>query len=113
MEILISMKADDMNRTRFRNLQMDMPATQTNGYFIAEIRDSDREKIEMLKKYGEILLKKLNTRRNFAIEYTDIGFKLKKQVDNEKDYMEEWESWVEFSRELYNELETFFENEGA
>ena len=111
MEILISMKADDMNRTKFRNLQMDMPATQTNGYFVAEIRDSDSEKIELLKKYGDILLKKLNTKRNYAIEYTDIGFKLKKQVDYDKDYMEEWENWVEFSRELYDELETFFENE--
>ena len=107
------MKADDMNRTKFRNLQMDMPATQTNGYFVAEIRDSDGDKVEMLKKYAVILLKKLNARRNYAIEYTDIGFKLKKQVDTDKDYMEEWENWVEFSRELYEELETFFEEEEA
>ena len=111
MEILISMKAEDMNRTKFRNLQMDMPATQTNGYFVAEIRDSDSEKIELLKKYGEILLKKLNTKRNFAIEYTAIGFKLKKQVDYEKDYMEEWDEWVEFSRELYEQLEEFFKDD--
>ena len=110
MEILISMKADDLNRTKFRNLQMDMPSTQVNGYFVAEIRDSDDERIELLKKYGEILLKKLNTKGEFAIEYTEIGFKLKKQVDYEKGYMEEWENWVSFSRELYEELETFFEN---
>ncbi len=111
MEILISMKADDMNRTKFRNLQMDMPATQVNGYFVAEIRDSDSKIISMLRKYGDILLKKLNKNGNFAIEYTEIGFKLKKQVDGSKDYMEEWEEWVAFSRELYEGLESFFENE--
>ncbi len=111
MEILISMKADDMNRTKFRNLQMDMPATQVNGYFVAEIRDSDSETISMLKKYGDILLKKLNKNGNFAIEYTEIGFKLKKRVDSEKNYMKEWEEWVTFSRELYEGLETFFDNE--
>ncbi len=111
MEILISMKADDMNRTKFRNLQMDMPATQVNGHFVAEIRESDDKTINLLKRYGEILLKKLNKGGNYAVEYTDIGFKLKKQVDSEKDYMEEWEKWVEFSRELYEELEAFFEEE--
>ena len=111
MEILISMKADDMRRTKFRNLQMDMPDAQTNGHFIAELRESEQEKIELLKKYGEILLKKLNTKRQYAIEYTEFGFKLKKQVAYDKDYMEEWDGWVEFSRELYEQLEGFFEAE--
>ncbi len=56
MEILISMKADDMRRTKFKNLQMDMPDTQTNGHFIAELREAEIEKIVLLKRYGEILL---------------------------------------------------------
>jgi len=111
MEILISMKADDMRRTKFKNLQMDMPATQTNGHFIAELREAEKEKIGLLKRYGEILLKKLNTKRQYAIEYTEHGFKLKKQVDYDKDYMEEWDGWVEFSRELYEQLEEFFEDD--
>jgi len=111
MEILISMKADDMRRTKFRNLQMDMPDTQINGHFIAEIREAELDKIDLLKKYGEILLKKLNSKRNYAIEYTEYGFKLKKMVDYDKDYMEEWDGWVEFSRELYEQLKEFFEEE--
>jgi len=111
MEILISMKADDMRRTKFRNLQMDMPDTQINGHFIAEIREAELDKIDLLKKYGEILLKKLNSKRNYAIEYTEHGFKLKKMVDYDKDYMEEWDGWVEFSRELYEQLKEFFEEE--
>jgi len=111
MEILISMKADDMRRTKFRNLQMDMPDTQTNGHFIAEIRETELDKVDLLKKYGEILLKKLNTKRNYAIEYTKHGFKLKKKVDYDKDYMEEWDGWVQFSHELYEQLEEFFEEE--
>jgi hypothetical protein len=111
MEILISMKADDMRRTKFRNLQMGMPAVHINGHFISEIREAELDKIDLLKKYGEILLKKLNSKRNFAIEYTEHGFKLKKQVDYDKDYMEEWDGWVEFSRELYEQLEEFFVEE--
>ncbi len=111
MEILISMKADDMRRTKFRNLQMDMPDTQINGHFIAEIREAEPDKIDLLKKYGEILLKKLNSKRNYAIEYTEHGFKLKRMVDYDKDYMEEWDGWVEFSRELYEQLKEFFEEE--
>ncbi len=111
MEILISMKADNMRRTKFRNLQMDMPDTQINGHFIAEIREAELDKIDLLKKYGEILLKKLNSKRNYAIEYTEHGFKLKKMVDYDKDYMEEWDGWVEFSRELYEQLKEFFEEE--
>ena len=111
MEILISMKADDMRRTKFKNLQMDMPDTQINGHFIAEIREAEIEKIVLLKRYGEILLKKLNTKHNYSIEYTELGFKLKRQVDYDKDYMEEWDEWVEFSHELYEQLEEFFEEE--
>ncbi len=111
MEILISMKADDMRRTKFKNLQMDMPDTQINGHFIAELREAEIEKIVLLKRYGEILLKKLNTKHNYAIDYTEHGFKLKRQVDYDKDYMEEWDEWVVFSHELYEQLEEFFEEE--
>jgi len=111
MEILISMKADDMRRTKFKNLQMDMPDTQINGHFIAELREAETEKIVLLKRYGEILLKKLNIKHNYAIDYTKHGFKLKRQVDYDKDYMEEWDEWVVFSHELYEQLEEFFEEE--
>ena len=112
MEILISMKAENINRTYFMNsYQMDMPSHQTNGFFIAEIREPDPEKVELLQKYSDILLKKLNKNGNYATEFTSIGFKLKMKVDEQKDYMEEWEKWVEFSNELHEELEAFFERE--
>lgn len=111
MEILISMKAENLNRTVYQNLQMDLPATQTNGYFIAEIREPKDEKIELLQKYADILLKKLNKIGNYAIEFTTYGFKLKKKVDGDKEYMEEWEKWVAFSKELYEELQSFFEKD--
>lgn len=112
MEILISMKAENINRTYFMNSnQMDMPSHQTNGYFIAEIRESDEKKIHLLQRYSDILLKKLNKNGNYATEFTPIGFKLKMKVDYDKDYMEEWEKWVEFSQELHEELEAFFKTE--
>lgn len=113
MEILISMKAENINKTVYRNSQMDLPATQTNGYFIADLRESEEDKIELLQKYAAILLKKLNNSGNYAVEYTPLGFKLKRKVKEDKEYMEEWENWVEFSRELYQELETYFEEESV
>lgn len=112
MEIFISMKAEDLSTTVFRNSMMDIPSAQVNGFFIAELRESDKEKVKLLHKYAEILIKKLNESSNdYTVEYTNLGFKLKRRVNEEKEYMSEWENWVEFSRELYEELQSFFYQE--
>lgn len=111
MEILISMKGEDENKYIYKNPYMNYAFSQSNGYFIAEIRESDDHKIQLLQKYSNILLKKLNKEGNYSIEHTQLGFKLKKKVDVDKEYTEDWDEWVEFSRELYEELEEFFENE--
>lgn len=107
MEIFISMKAQDMNTTVFRNSMMDIPSAQSNGFFIAELRESSEQRVKLLHRYAEILIKKLNTNGEYGVEYTSIGFKLKRRVDEDKEYMEEWEKWVQFSRDLYEELENF------
>ncbi len=108
MELLISMKAEDIKKTIFSHSAMDIPSAQTNGYFIAEIRDSDKEKIKLLHRYADLLFKKLHSKDIYRIEYTKLGFRLKRKVNEENEYMEEWENWVEFSRELYKELENLF-----
>lgn len=107
MEIFISMKAQDMNTTVFRNSMMDIPSAQNNGFFIAELRESSENRVKLLHRYAEILIKKLNTNGEYGVEYTSLGFKLKRRVDEDKEYMEEWEKWVQFSRDLYEELENF------
>lgn len=111
MEIFISMKAEDMSTTVFRNSMMDIPSAQNNGFFIAELRESSENKVRLLHRYAEILINKLNTNGDYGIEYTTLGFKLKRKVDENKEYMEEWERWVQFSRDLYEELEKFLYNE--
>lgn len=107
MEIFISMKAQDLSTTVFRNSMMDIPSAQSNGYFIAELRESSEERVKLLHRYAEILIRKLNTSGDYGVEYTTLGFKLKRRVDEEKEYMDEWEKWVRFSRDLYEELESF------
>ena len=111
MEILISMKADNLNKTVYQNLQMDLPSTQTNGYFIAEIREGEKDKLILLKRYAELLEIKLKEIGEFSLEDTILGFKIKRKVNYDNEYMDEWEGWVKFSRELYEELEQFIDEQ--
>ena len=110
MEMYISMKAEDINPTMFKHMGMDMPSPQSNGYFIAEFRDSEPEKVSILHRYSSMLETKLQKIGFFLVENTNRGIKVKKKVDESKEYMKEWENWVEFSRNLFEELESFFED---
>lgn len=109
MEMYISMKAEDINPTMVKHMGMDVPSPQSNGYFIAEFRDPEPDKVEILHKYSSMLEQKLLQIGFFVVENTNRGIKVKKKVDETKEYMSEWESWVEFSRNLFEELESFFE----
>jgi len=104
MDLLISMKAETILKgLELSSNIMMMPTAQSQGYFIAEFRESDSEKIKLLKRYVEMLEGKLD-KNIFQTELTSYGFKLKKKVDEDIEYMEAWERWVVFSRTLYNEL---------
>ncbi len=104
MDLLISMKAETIERGFEPNWSiMSMPTAQSMGYFIAEFREADQEKLKLLRRYAEILEDKLDG-NNFKIELTSYGFKVKKRVDDDIEYREAWEKWVAFSRVLYNEL---------
>ncbi|HVY55192.1 MAG TPA: hypothetical protein VHC46_05485 [Thermodesulfobacteriota bacterium] len=107
MELLISMKAETLNKGIYfqESNIMQMPTAQSKGYFIAEFREGNEEKLRLLKKYGEILRQKLEGDDVFLVEDTNIGFKLLKRVEDDKEYMEAWEDWVVFSRNLLKELE--------
>jgi hypothetical protein len=107
MELFISMKAETLNKgIYFRESNiMQMPTAQSQGYFIAEFREGNEEKLRHLKKYVEILRSKLEGVDEFLLEDTNIGFKLLKKVDEEVEYMEAWAEWVTFSRNLLKELE--------
>ncbi len=109
MEVLISMKAEYLNKgIYFENSSfMQMPTAQTAEKFIADFREGDKEKLKLLNRYVEILEKKLNEDDNFQIEHTNYGFKLLKPVDQDKDYIEEWDKWVVFATSLLNELKEF------
>jgi hypothetical protein len=104
MDLLISMKAEPI----LKGLELDgnvmfMPTAQSNGFFIAEFREADQEKVKLLKRYVEILEDRIDG-NNFVIELTRYGFILKKKVDEDIPYIEAWENWVTFSRALYNKL---------
>ncbi len=104
MDLLISMKAEPIQKGLEPSWKiMSMPTAQSEGYFIAEFREGDPEKIKLLKRYAEILRGKLDG-SIFKIEITSHGFMLKKKVDENIEYIEAWERWVIFSRALYNEL---------
>jgi hypothetical protein len=105
MDLLISMKAETILKgLELASNIMMMPTAQSQGYFIAEFREGDSEKVRVLIHYGKMLEDKLD-KNIFQIELSSYGFKLKKKVDDDIEYMEAWERWVEFSRALYNELE--------
>ena len=107
MEILISMKSGDSS-SGFENPYMNSASSTTDRYFIAEIRDSEEENIDLLQKFSDILLKKLNDPSTYSVENTTLGFKLLKKVDNNKNYTDDWDDWVEFSNQLHEDLEDFF-----
>jgi hypothetical protein len=104
MDLLISMKAETIERGFEPHWSiMSMPTAQSRGYFIAEFREADQEKLRLLKRYAGILEGKLDG-NNFKVELTSYGFMVKKRVDEDIEYMQAWERWVAFSRILYNEL---------
>jgi len=107
MELFISMKAETLNKGIYfqESNIMQMPTAQSRGYFIAEFREGSDEKIRVLKKYVEILRHKLAGDEEFHIEDTQIGFKLLKRVEEDKEYMEAWGEWVIFARRLLRDLE--------
>ena len=106
MELLISMKADTLNKGIYfkESNFMQMPTAQSAGYFIAEFREADDEKLEILNRYADILQQKLQDDQEHYLELTSIGFKLYKKVDEDAEYMEEWAEWVIFARKLLREL---------
>ncbi|HWP92765.1 MAG TPA: hypothetical protein VNN20_11295 [Thermodesulfobacteriota bacterium] len=111
MDLLISMKAE----TILKGLElgcniMQMPTAQTGGYFIAEIREADEDKLKLLQDYAKILEDKLTGNSEFRVEHTRFGFILKKRVDQDIEYSEAWEKWVGFSRHLYEELSDFIDD---
>ncbi len=111
MELLISMKAETLNKGIYfeKSTIMQMPTAQSDGYFIAEIREADDNKRELLRRYVDILREKLSSEEDYGLEITSLGFKLLKRVDEDIEYMDAWERWVRFTRTLYRELNDFVE----
>lgn len=105
MDLFISMKAETIQEHLFIKCNMmQMPTAQTNPYFIAEIREDDPDKLDLLFKYEGLLKNKLLNDDDYIIEHTNIGFKIKKKVDESKDYMQEWEKWTNLSSMIFKEL---------
>ncbi len=105
MDLFISMKAETIQEHLFIKCNMmQMPTAQTNPYFIAEIREDDPDKLDLLFKYEGLLKNKLLNDDDYIIEHTNIGFKIKKKVDESKDYMQEWEKWANLSSMIFKEL---------
>lgn len=108
MELLISMKAEDINRTVFhQGTMMDMPSDQTNGYFIMEIRDMNAEKIAILHEYAKKLQEAFADDANYTIEETETGLKIRNKVDEAKPYKKEWDNWARFAKKMHDKLEKF------
>ncbi len=106
MELFISMKAETLNKGIYfkESSIMQMPTAQSGGHFVAEYREGDEEKLQLLNRYVDILKQKLNGKEDFFVQQTSYGFKLLKPVDNDMEYMEAWEDWVKFTRGLLREL---------
>ncbi|HSE84285.1 MAG TPA: hypothetical protein VLB01_07035 [Thermodesulfobacteriota bacterium] len=83
---------------------MTMPTAQSEGYFIAEFREAEPEKLNFLQQLATALSKELSENSDLLIETTPLGFKIKKSVEKNNDYMEAWEKWVSFSRLMYDKL---------
>jgi len=106
MELLISMKAETLNKGIYfkESSIMQMPTAQSSGHFVAEFREGDDEKLQLLNRYVDILKQKLNGKEDCFVQETTFGFKLLKPVDNDMEYMDAWADWVMFSRGLLREL---------
>ncbi|MGB2692878.1 MAG: hypothetical protein WBB48_05465 [Thermodesulfobacteriota bacterium] len=106
MDLLISMQAEILNKGIYFEscTVMQMPTARTEEVFVAEFREGDTVKLKLLKRYVEILENKLTKDHGFKIENTNYGFKLLRPVDQNKDYMEDWEEWVVFTRQILIEL---------
>ena len=106
MEVLVSMKAEYLNKSIYfeKGSFMEMPTARTGETFVAEFREGDNEKLELLNRYVEILENKLKKDDEFQIEHTKYGFKLLRPVDQNKDFLEQWDEWADFASELLNEL---------
>lgn len=112
MELFISMKAETIQEHLFIKCNMmQMPTAQKNPYFIAEIREDDPDKLDLLFKYEGLLKNKLLNDDEYIIEHTNIGFKIKKKVDETKDYMQEWEKWTNLSSMIFKELKRVVEED--
>lgn len=111
MELFISMKAETINKGIYftESNIMQMPTAQSQGYFVAEFREGNDDRLKLLRRYVEILQNKLEGDEEYFLQPTSLGFKLHKKVDENVDYMEAWERWVKFSRNLLRELEEFVE----
>jgi hypothetical protein len=106
MEVLISMKAEFLNKGLYleKGSFMRMPTARVGETFVAEFREGDNEKLKLLNRYVEILENKLKKDDEFQIEHTNYGFKLLRPVDQNKDYMEQWDEWADFTSGLLNDL---------
>lgn len=112
IDLFISMKAETIQEYLYIKCNMmQMPTAQTNPFFIAEIREDQTEKLEMLFRYEDLLRTKLINDKKYIIERTDIGIKIKKKVDENKDYMEEWYEWTEFSEMIFKQLKKVLEED--
>jgi len=112
IDLFISMKAETIQEHLFMKANMmQMPTAQTNPFFIAEIREDEPERLELLFKYEDLLRTKLLNDEKYIIERTSIGIKIKKKVDETKDYMDEWYEWTEFSTMIYKQLKQVLEED--
>lgn len=109
MDLLISMQAETINKGIYfeKSTVMQMPTARTHEVFIGEFREGNPEKLKLLKRYVEVLESKIKEENGFKIENTNYGFKLLRAVNTSKDYMEDWEEWVVFTRSLLTELKQF------
>ncbi len=106
MDLHISMQAEILNKGIYfeKSTVMQMPTARIHEVFVGEFREGDKAKLKLLKRYVEILESKLTEEHKFKIEHTNYGFKLLRPVDQNKDYMEDWEEWVVFTRQILVEL---------
>lgn len=105
MDLLISMKAQTILKGLYIDCNlMQMPTAQSEPFFIAEFRDDREDQLKLLINYAKILQEKFDGDEEFLIEFTNLGFIIKKKVDENLEYMNEWDKWVSFSRKLYEEL---------
>ena len=109
MDLLISMQAETINKGIYfeKCSVMQMPTARFHEVFVGEFREGNKEKLNLLKRYAEVLESKLKEEDGYKIEHTNYGFKLLRPVDSNKDYMEDWEEWVVFTRQLLVELRRF------